>query len=194
METDPPEDTSSESGGDSLCEEELPASGEPFTFELVNHRAEAVFLEAGCSVGPIRLRMAGGDFHLTPPSSVCGFDCRRIHEGGEHNPGCSDCGSATDTVIQAGASRTFDWDRRYFVEHMAPDECAPPPLYPDDPEATRHCGLGLAVDPAVAREIVFRICLETEEVDPWGEICAGAWEEVIVALDLSSDSLTIDID
>jgi hypothetical protein len=193
-ETDSSTEPSSESDETLLCEEELPEPGEPFRFEIVNRRTERVFLPAGCGVGPIRVRMPDGDFHLTPPPSVCGFDCTRLYEDGEENAGCSDCGNATDAMIEAEESWTFEWDRRYFVEHVAPEECAPPPRYPDSPEPGRECGFGVSAD-ADVNEAVFSICLETEVTEPWGELCVfGAWEEVTFLLDLSSDGVTIEIE
>lgn len=52
-----------------------------------------------------------------------------------------------------------------------------------------------AADPDLVSKDVFDVRLETENVVSWGEECAGgAWSDVLVALDVSSDGRAIEVE
>ena len=171
-------------GGGGAGECTLPLPGADFSFVVENTGTSQLSLKLGCgSTIPIVLATPDGALGIGPGNAnTCEFDCEMVYDGFEAW-GCSDCGPGVGEELPPGGEVTITWDRRYYVDHVAPAECS-------GHEDGNGCGLGL---PAEAEHITSGVLTVCD--DPYADgYCWGANEIAIpFTIDLTQDSLIIEV-
>lgn len=183
--TDPPEGgggaAASTPGEPSACE--LPRDGEAFTFTIRNTGTRTLSLDFGCfDTPPITVDGRG----IAPGAAdLCGVDCREVWEGYE-NLGCSTlCGPDAFRALPPGGEVEVEWDRRLFVEHLAPPECTGL----DEPI---RCALGEAAPPAQTFEAALEVCPHGAPAE--GEYVPCDAEAHVFDLDLAGGGLVVEVE
>ncbi len=114
--------TGGEGGAPPSCE--IDAPGQSFDFVITNTGMRDLFLVYGCGGHlPIELETIDGVVGIGPgQADYCEVSCDTVYDGYQ-NWGCSDCGPGYGDTLNAGATVNISWDRRVYVEHVAPASC-----------------------------------------------------------------------
>jgi hypothetical protein len=191
------------SGGSGAISCEIDKPGGDFSFEIENTGSRTLYLPHGCG-NTLPLTVSGTDGELqTSPGGIgkCEISCDQIYGGTPSSGGCSDCGPGDYLTLLPGEKTTITWDRRIYVEHMAPSECTDfeaffEKYYPELTEEERaswsggDCALGNRVDATTITTSTLSFC----ETEPHRDGVCDNSETITFPLDLMLNEVPIELE
>ena len=121
----------------------------------------------------------------TGNANSCEIGCGLVYDG-YVAWGCSDCGPGEGAELGPGETVTIPWDRRIYVEHVAPTTCS-------GHEDGNGCALGQRLAAEASTSGTLTVC---NDGDTWeAGYCYGENREVIpFSVDLTTNQVVIAVE